>query len=159
VRDGQIRTIWHIAREQPDTVRVGKAPEQVLHDLMAAANRVDVEAWLALFSPDAKQFKRAVDPDQLANVPSVKAYDQASRRTAYEAVFAATPHGRADILHTISVGDMVVSRGSFTFPDQVMHTFTIYRVRDDLLQDIWDVEQQNTPVAGNDVGVREPAPR
>jgi hypothetical protein len=147
VRAGLIEDLWHVTRDAPPGAPAGQRPDQVLRDLMAAGNRVDVEGWLALFSPDAKQFKRATDPDQLANLPSTKAYDQASRRKAYEAAFAATPHGRADIFHTISVGDLVAARGSFTFPDQVIHTLTIYRIRDGLIHDIWDVEQVKTPAA------------
>jgi hypothetical protein len=147
VRAGLITDLWHLTSEAQPANRIGKHPVEVLRDLMAAGNRVDLEGWLALFSPDARQFKRATDPDQLANIPSTKAYDQASRRKAYEAAFAATPHGRADIYGTVSVGDLVASRGSFTFPDQVINTLTVYRVRDGLIQDIWDVEQVKVPVA------------
>jgi hypothetical protein len=32
-------------------------------------------------------------------------------------------------------------------PDQVINTLTIDRVRDDLIQDIWDVEQVKAPLA------------
>jgi hypothetical protein len=159
VRDGKILDLWHVARDDGSAPRVGKSPEAVLRELMAAGNRVDVEGWLALFSPDAKQWKRARELDQLANVPSVKAFDQASRRKAYEEAFAATPHGRADILDTLSVGDLVASRGTFTFPDRVIHTLTIYRVQDGLLQDIWDVEQVVAPrAAGGSISGPVPPP-
>jgi hypothetical protein len=141
VRDGKIRDLWHVARDDGQPRPGIKPPLDVLRDLMAAGNRVDVEAWLALFDPTAKQFRRATETDSLANIPSKSAYDQASRRKAYEAAFAATPHGRADILATITIGDYVASRGSFTFPDRVINTLTIYRVSGGLIQDIWDVEQ------------------
>jgi len=149
VRDGRIRDLWHVAREAADAPpRVGATPERVLRDLMDAGNSLDLEGWLGLFSADAKQWKRAVDTDQLANVLQTKASDQASRRAAYTRAFAATPHGRAVIEDTVTVGDYIASRGSFNFPDLINHTLTIYRVHAGLLQDIWDVEQVKEPVAG-----------
>lgn len=142
IADDRIRDLWHVAEEPAGLVRRGPAPESVLRRLMEAGNRLDLEGWLGLFDPGAHQWKRATDPDALANVPSKRAFDAASRRQAYAEAFAATPHGRAEIEHTITVGDHVASRGSFRFPDHVLHTLTIYRAVDGRLLDIWDVEQQ-----------------
>ncbi|WP_165357117.1 nuclear transport factor 2 family protein [Sphingosinicella sp. CPCC 101087] len=118
------------------------APEQVVRKLLDAGNRSDLETWLCLFHPDARQFRRSEDPHRLADRPSATVTDAASRRRVYEEIFSRPDKTRAEILGMLSLGELVVSRGVFHAPTGPIQTLTIYRVHDGRILDIWDVEQQ-----------------
>lgn len=118
------------------------APEQTVRNLLDAGNRSDLEGWLALFHPEARQFRRSEDPHRLADRPSATISDQASRRRVYSELFSRPEKIRAEILGMLSLGELVVSRGVFHTANGAIQTLTVYRVRDGCILDIWDVEQQ-----------------
>lgn len=125
----------------------GVKSEAVVRALLDAGNRGDVEAWLALFHPDAHQFRRSEDPHKLADRPVTSVTDAASRRAFYVKAFADPVKVKAQIHSLTALGDLVTSRGTFAFPDRILHTLTVYRVQDGQILDIWDVKQVVEPLA------------
>lgn len=119
----------------------GSASESVVRALIDAGNRSDVEAWLSLFHPDARHFRKSVSDHALADTPSTKVVDSASRRAFYQEIFSRPQKTRGEIVELISLGELVMSRGIFHRPEGRLHTLTVYRVRDGKILDLWDVEQ------------------
>lgn len=117
------------------------APEAVVRALIEAGNRSDTEAWLALFHADARQFSKARSDHTLADRPSTKITDSASRRAVYEEVFSRPEKTRGEIVEMISLGELVMARGVFHRPEGALHTLTGYRVREGKILAIWDIEQ------------------
>lgn len=144
VKDGVIQDIWHIAKETPETAQHSARGLQVTRDLVEVNNRADAEGFLALFHPDARQFRKAEDPHRLADRPSKTVVDHASRQKAYRAMFAQGPLVQVELLDAFAVGDLVVARErvrNAKKPGVLSDTLTILRVRDGLIHDIWDVAQ------------------
>lgn len=115
--------------------------EQVVRALIEAGNRSDVETWLSLFHPDAKQFLKSESEYVLADRPSSRIVDAASRRSFYEQIFAQPQKTQGEIREMISLGELVMARGVFHRPGGRTHTLTTYRIRDGKIMAIWDVEQ------------------
>lgn len=120
-------------------------PESVVRALIDAGNRSDVEAWLALFDPGAMQFRKSDSDHRLADRPSTRVTDAATRSAYYREAFASPQKVRAEIVGLISLGEIVMARGIFHSPAGPLHTLTVYRVRDGRIHDIWDVEQISRP--------------
>lgn len=152
VRDGLIQDIWHVARETPQTARHSEGALKTTQQLLETNNRGDVEGFLALFGPEAKQFRKGDDPHQLANRPSTKVVDQASRRKAYQQMFAQGPPAQIEMVKMFAVGDLAIAHERARVasdPDHFSDNLTILRVRDGLIQDIWDVEQVKRPATAS----------
>jgi hypothetical protein len=113
----------------------------VVRALIDAGNRSDVEGWLSLFHPDARHFLKSRDDHALADRPSTRVLDSASRRQFYEEIFSRPERIRGEIVDLVSLGELVMSRGIFHRPQGPLHTLTVYRVRDGKILDLWDVEQ------------------
>jgi len=139
VRDGQIHDLWHLA-QAPATASPGEDPANVIRQLIAANNARDADRFLALFSPDAKNFRPSQDPHQLAGQPSKTLVDAASRAKFYRRIFAETPV-QVTAVNLFSVGDLVVEHSHVTgfadAPDKVVNEISIYRVQDDRIVDDW----------------------
>lgn len=145
-----------VGRERPPTIEPppvvasgDRTPEQVVRAYAQACNDFDLPAFIALHSPDVKKFTRAEQartptPDKLPGefVVTTAGRDEVERK--YQRVFASTPRTvRVEIVSTLAVGDLVVSRDRVTgFPDgHVADELTLYQVRDGLITSIWYLAQ------------------
>ncbi len=152
VRDGQIHDLWHIAW-LPAAAPAGPDPTEVIRQLIAANNARDADHFLALFSPDAKNFRYSDDPRKLADKPSKTLVDAASREKAFRKYFAGTPV-QVEAVKLFSVGDLVVEQSHVTgfadAPEKIVNEISIYRIRDGRIVDDWLLGEETlgTPARG-----------
>lgn len=143
VRDGLIQDLWHIALAQQDDAAVARSSQEVVARFAAANNRGDVEAFLALFSPRAKNFRNTGDPHALGDKPSTKIVDEKSRRDAYLQMFANGAPAQVETLGTITLNDMVVAREVATLPTgKVVDEISVYRIENGLIVRDWFIYDQ-----------------
>ncbi len=139
VRDGRINDLWHIAWIRADAP-VGPDPADVIRQLIAANNARDADRFLALFSPDAKNFRSSGDPRKLADKPSRTLVDAASREKFFRDYFAGAPV-QVEAVKLFSIGDLVVEQSHVTgfadAPEKTVNEISIYRVRDGRIVDDW----------------------
>jgi hypothetical protein len=143
IREGLIQDLWHIARGQKDDAGASGAAEEVIAKLAAANNRGDVEAFLALFSPRAKNFRNTGDPHALGDQPSTRMVDEKSRRAAYLQMFAKGAPAQVETLGTVALNDMIVAREVATLPDgKVLDEISVYRIENGLIVHDWFIFYQ-----------------
>lgn len=143
IREGLIQDLWHIARAEKDDAAATGAAEQVIAKLAAANNRGDVEAFLALFSPRAKNFRNTGDPHALGDKPSTSMVDEKSRRAAYLQMFAKGAPAQVETLGTVALNDMIVAREVATLPDgKVLDEISVYRIENGLIVHDWFIFYQ-----------------
>jgi hypothetical protein len=139
VRDGRIHDLWHIAWIRADAP-AGSNPVDVIRQLIAANNARDADRFLALFDPEAKDFRYSDDPRRLAAKPSATLVDAASRQEFFRKYFAGAPV-RVDAVELFSVGDLVVEQSHVTgfadAPEKIVNEISIYRIRDGRIVDDW----------------------
>lgn len=159
VRNGLIEAIWHIARVEDVTQETGAAALSVIQRFNAAADRNDVDAFLALFSPEARNFHFRTAPDTLGGGPSPSITDAASRERVFRTMFAQRP-ARVQPLDGFAVGDWVVSRDRATQVDGSVHEgLSIYRVHEGLIVDDWYVaERKIDRIAADDATPNDSTP-
>ena len=150
VRDGLIQDLWHLVRvDSAGAAAGGRAQseaEAVVHRLAEVNNRGDVEAFLALFSPHAKNFRNSGEPHTIGDKPSTRMVDQKTRREAYLKMFANGAPAQVQTLGTIGLGNMIAAREVATLPTgKVIDEISIYRVEDGLIQHDWFVYYQERP--------------
>jgi hypothetical protein len=142
VRNGLIDAIWHIARVDDVAQETGAAAQSVIQRFNAAADRNDADAFLALFSPEARNFHFRNAPDMLGGGPSKSITDAASRERVFRTMFAQRP-AHVVPLDGFAVGDWVVSRDRATQNDgATTEGLSIYRVHDGLIVDDWYVAER-----------------
>ena len=121
VREGLIQDLWYIASAKQDDAAAAKSAEEVIARFGAANNRGDVEAFLALFSPHAKNFRNSGDLHKLGDKPSVRIVDEKSRRAAYLQMFANGAPAQVQTLGTVALNDMIVVQRSRDLADRQGH--------------------------------------
>jgi hypothetical protein len=106
-------------------------PEQVVQRQVEAYNARDIEAFLALYSPDIV----------VARLPSetVLYTGHAEMRQSYQPLFQDNPELHCQIVSRVSLGTIVVDRENITgFADgRVVHAIAIYEEREGLIQRFW----------------------
>ena len=146
IRDGLIQDLWHIVRAEKDDPAAASAAEQVVTKFAAANNRGDLEAFLALFSPSAKNFRNTGDPHALGDQPSARIVDEKTRRAAYSQMFAKGAPAQVETLGTVALNDMIVAREVATLPDgKVIDEISVYRIENGLIMHDWFVFYQARP--------------
>lgn len=146
IRDGLIQDLWHIAKAGQDDAAVAHASAAVVAKLAAANNRGDVEAFLALFDPRAKNFRNTGDPHALGDKPSARIVDEKSRRAAFLQMFANGAPAQVETLGTLVLNDMVVAREVATLPTgKVIDEISVYRVENGLITRDWFILDQARP--------------
>ncbi len=146
IRDGLIQDLWHVVRSEKDDVAAASAAGQVVAKLAAANNRGDVEAFLALFSPRAKNFRNTGDPHALGDKPSARIVDEQTRRAAYLQMFAKGAPAQVETLGTVALNDMIVAREVATLTDgKVIDEISVYRIENGLIVHDWFVFDQTRP--------------
>ena len=154
VRNGRIEAIWHIARLDNAAVDSGAAAQAVIRRFNQAADRNDVETFLALFAPDARNFHFRNAPDAFGGGPSKSITDAASRERVFRQMFAERP-ARIQALDGLAVGEWVVSHDRATQQDgTVSEGLSIYRVQDGRIVDDWYVAERKLPPAANAAAAR-----
>jgi hypothetical protein len=138
VRDGLIEDLWHIATAEQDDAAASRSAEDVISKLGAANNRGDVEAFLALFSPLAKNFRNTGTAHALGDKPSVRIVDEQTRRAAYLQMFAKGAPAQVQTLGTVALNDMIVVRETATLPSgKVIDEMSVYRIANGKIERDW----------------------
>ena len=128
------------------TPRRPASAEEVIAKFGAANNRGDVEAFLALFSPQAKNFRNTGDPHALGDKPSARIVDEKTRRAAYLQMFANGAPAQVQTLGTVALNDMIVVREVATLPTgKVIDEISVYRVENGLIVRDWFIFDQARP--------------
>jgi hypothetical protein len=143
VRDGLIQDLWHIATAAQDDAAASRSAEEVIAKFGAANNRGDVEAFLALFSPTAKNFRNTGNPHTLGDKPSVRIVDAKSRRAAYQEMFAKGAPAQVQTLGTVTLNDMIVVSETATLPSgKVADEMLVYRIVNGKIERDWFIFYQ-----------------
>lgn len=110
------------------------SPEEVVRAYTEAANRHDLEAFLALYSPDIRKFRF---PGELTSEGIEH------NRAVYSRAFPAAPQLKIEILQLFVVGDKVVVHDRVTGrPDgKTAEEITVYQVQNGRITNISYVEQ------------------
>lgn len=143
VRDGLIQDLWHLAIASQDDAAAARSSQEVVAKFAAANNRGDVEAFLALFSPRAKNFRNTGNPHALGDKPAAKIVDEKSRRDAYLQMFANGAPAQVETLGTVALNDMIVAREVATLPTgKVVDEISVYRIENGLIARDWFIFDQ-----------------
>ncbi len=143
VRDGLIQDLWHIARSEQDDAAAARSGEQIVQKFREANNRGDLEAFLALFSPRAKNFRNTGDPHALGDKPSARIVDEKTRREAYQQMFANGAPAQVETLGTVALNDMIVAREVAALPNgKVLDELSVYRIENGLIVHDWFIFDQ-----------------
>lgn len=146
VRDGLIQDLWHLSKAAQDDAAAARSSAEVIAKLGAANNRGDVEAFLALFSPRAKNFRNSGAAHTLGDKPSVRIVDEKTRREAYLQMFAQGAPAQVQTLGTVALNDTIVVREVATLPTgKVIDEISVYRVENGLIVRDWFVFDQARP--------------
>lgn len=142
VRSGFIDAIWHIAREKGAALNSGDAAKAVVERREAAANRRDVDAFLAVFHPEARHFHHRSDPGQFGGGPSTRIVDRSSRER-YTRQWMATESGHVTLLDSVALGEWAAFRTRYTAADgAITEDITLDRVRGDQVIGHWYVAEK-----------------
>lgn len=153
VRNGLIETIWHIARAENAPRDSGAAAAAVIRRFNEAADRNDIETFLALYAPDARNSHFRYAPETLGGGPSKSITDAASRERVFRTMFAERP-ARIQVLESFAVGEWVVSHDRASRKDGVVSEgLSLYRVVNGRIVDDWYVAEQKLAAAGSTVSI------
>ena len=110
------------------------SPESVVRAYTDAANRHDLEGFLALYAPDIRKFRF---PGELAS------QGIEHNRAVYTKSFAAAPNLKIEIVAMIALNDKVMVRDRVTGrPDgKIADELTVYQVQNGKITNIVYVEQ------------------
>jgi hypothetical protein len=146
VRDGLIQDLWHVAQANEDPSPASREAEEVIRKFVNANNRGELEAFLALFSPQAKNLRNSGAPHTLGDQPSAKIVDQQTRRDSYQAQFAKGAPAQVETVATVALGNMIVARDVATLPTgKVVDELSVYRIDDSLIQRDWFIFAEPRP--------------
>ena len=111
-----------------------RTAEEVVRAYTDAANRHDLEAFLALYADDVRKFRFAGE---------MTSQGIAHNRETYKKAFAAAPNLKIDIVEMIVLGDKVMVHDRVTGrPDgKTADELTVYQVNDGRITNIVYVEQ------------------
>lgn len=141
VRNGLIEAIWHIAREENAVPHSGADARAVIERREAANNRGDADAFLALYSDDARLFHHRRDPAQLGGGLS-KDSDRAGRERFFRNRIDNEP-SQVEVVGSAALGEWVAYRNRVSLPDgAVFDDLSIARVRDGLITHSWYLAEQ-----------------
>lgn len=142
VRNELIEAIWHIARVENAPADSGAAAAAVIDRFNQAADRNDVDAVLALFSPQARNFHYKYAPETLGGGPSTTVTDAASRDRVFRRIYTERP-ARIQVIDRFAVGDWAVSHDRATRKDgTATEGLSLYRVQDGKIVEDWFLAEQ-----------------
>lgn len=113
----------------------GTSSENVVREYAATWNAGDLEAFLALHSPDVRKYRRGDTTSQFELTTS----GLSVVRQKYQPLFAKAPRVHVEIVSMTALGEIVVSRDRVSggVDGHVSHELTMYQVRNGLIQNIW----------------------
>lgn len=113
----------------------GTSPESVVREYAATWNAGNLEAFLALLSPDVRKYRR----DDATSQFELTTSGRSVVRQKYHPLFAKEPRVRVEIVSMTALGEIVVSRDRVSggADSHISHELTMYLVRDGLIQNIW----------------------
>jgi hypothetical protein len=119
----------------PGFARDDKSSEQIVREYAAAWNSGDLDAFVALQSPNVRKYRRADVTSEFQLTTTGR--DEVRRK--YQPLFAKTPRVKVEIVSMTSLGEMVVARDhvSGAGDGHVSHELTLYQVRDGMIHNIW----------------------
>lgn len=121
-----------------------------------ALNRNDLDAFLALYAPQAQIFGLPADPHTLVGKRLEQMYGAERLRAHFAKAMAQPDTPRIEQTRTIALGELVVSRVHIADPkrSEPQVLMVVYRVRDGLIEDLWHVGKEtadNRPQASGAV--------
>ena len=119
------------------------AEVDVVQRYVQAWNQSDAEALMAVRAPDATNYRPPTGPDALIGEAAAPTpLDDGARRAYYRQAFARQPHPHVEVLDTLVMEDLVVSRERVTgLADGVGEELTVYQVRDGRIQALWHLRR------------------
>ena len=113
----------------------GMSPDAVVREYAATWNAGDLDAFLALHSPDVKKYRR----DDATSQFELTTTGRSVVRQKYQPLFAKEQRVLVEIVSMTSLGEIVVSRDRVSggADGHVSHELTMYQVRDGLIQNVW----------------------
>jgi hypothetical protein len=143
VGGGSIQDVWQLVLADADAATARREAEDVVRRLAEANNRGDLEAFLALFSPQAKNFRNSGAPHMLGDKPSISIVDERTRRDAYSKMFANGAPVQVRTLGTVALGGMIIVRKIATLPDgKVVDELSVYRIENGSIMRDWFIFNQ-----------------
>ena len=143
IRDGLIQDVWQLASTDADAATARREAEEVVRRLAEVNNRGDLEGFLALFSPQAKNFRSSGTPHTLGDKPSISIVDEKTRRDAYTKMFANGAPAQVQTLGTVALGGMIIASEIATLPDgKVIDEMSVYRIENGLIMRDWFIFYQ-----------------
>jgi hypothetical protein len=111
------------------------SPESVVREYAATWNAGNLEAFLALHSPDVRKYRR----DDATSQFELTTSGRSVVRQKYQSLFAKEPRVRVEIASMTALGEIVVSRDRVNggANSHISHELTMYWVRDGLITKIW----------------------
>jgi hypothetical protein len=111
------------------------SPESVVREYAATWNAGNLEAFLALHSPDVRKYRR----DDATSQFELTTSGRSVVRQKYQSLFAKEPRVRVEIASMTALGEIVVSRDRVSggANSHISHELTMYWVRDGLITKIW----------------------
>lgn len=118
-----------------------------------AADRNDIETFLTLFAPDARNFHFRNAPETLGGGPSKSITDAVSRERVFRTMFSERP-ARIQALESFAVGEWAVSHDRATQKDgAVSEGLSIYRVVNGRIVDDWYVAERKLAATGSTASI------
>jgi hypothetical protein len=143
VREGLIQDLWELARVDADTAGARREAEDVVRRLAEVNNRGDLEGFLKLFSPAAKNFRNSGAPHMIGDKPSVSIVDEKTRREAYSKMFANGAPAQVETLGTVALGDMILVSEIARLPEgKVVDEMSVYRIENGSIVRDWFIYYQ-----------------
>jgi hypothetical protein len=116
---------------------------RVAHAFIDSNNRGDADAFLALFNPEARNFRSSGDPDRIGDRPSRTLVDAASRERFYRTLFSNGQQAQVTAAAVIALGDLVVSHDLARLPNGTsIDGLSVYRVREGRITHDWYVHSE-----------------
>ena len=132
------------------TTQERRDPEAVVRDYAQALSDGKADGVVALFTPDAVVFDLPADPDRLTGSPSTTLGTQAQRTAFYRQALALSPRARVQGIDSVAVGDLVAATMQVTGRGQTVSTFSLFRIRDGRIADLWELARSAAPSAAGD---------
>ncbi|MGO1071236.1 nuclear transport factor 2 family protein [Lysobacter sp. CA199] len=120
-------------------------PASVVQADLDALNANDLDAFMALYAPQAQIFGLPKEPHALAGPRLEQMYGREKLRAHFAKAMAAPVTPKIEQTESIALGELVVGRVRITDPQRAEPTemMVVYRVRDGLIQELWHLVKED----------------
>ncbi|MBT2745849.1 MULTISPECIES: nuclear transport factor 2 family protein [unclassified Lysobacter] len=135
----------------PALAATAATPAAVVQADLRALNDNDLEAFLALYAPQAQIFGLPKDPRRLAGPRLEQMYGADKLRASFAKAMAEPATPKIQQTESIALGELLVGKVRIDVPGQSEPTvmMVVYRVRDGLIQDLWHVVRESDDNRGH----------